>query len=206
MYNLVNDDARFGGFYNQITTCYRGMLRDKLILHGFLMRENRYQDIADYYEKSLAVMGNNQYSAALRKGLRYNVGTDFYPFELPDARGDIIKLSDFRGKRLLIDFWFTQCIACKRMAKLLKPLKEEYKKDTTLVFMTINIDNQKDMWLRSLEKGDFGTKDAVNLYAGGMGHQHPLLKAYNMIGLPQLMLISANKGPMVILMIKPTGS
>ncbi len=34
-------------------------------------------------------------------------------FSLPDATGAVVKLSDYRGKVVLLDFWATWCAGCK---------------------------------------------------------------------------------------------
>ena len=63
-------------------------------------------------------------------------------FELEDLEGNMVKLSDFRDKKVIINFWATWCKFCvKEMPDLMK-LQEEYKDD--LVVLYINVGESKE--------------------------------------------------------------
>lgn len=50
-------------------------------------------------------------------------------FELKDLKGSLVRLSDFKGKVVLINFWATWCAPCKQelphLNRIYKELKEE---------------------------------------------------------------------------------
>ncbi len=64
-------------------------------------------------------------------------------FQLTDLDGNIIKLSDLRGKVVLIEFSVTWCGTCKAELDVLKALYSEYSHDD-VVFITIDIDSTVD--------------------------------------------------------------
>ena len=53
-------------------------------------------------------------------------GTKAPDFSLPDVNGDIVKLSDFKGKLLLLDFWYVACNPCVKASFDLDQLQKEY--------------------------------------------------------------------------------
>ena len=81
--------------------------------------------------------------------------TNVSSFEAFDKDGTLVKLSDFEGKYVLIDFWATWCTPCIAGFPHLKELYAKYK-EKGLVVLSISIDEAKDeqKWLDALEKYD----------------------------------------------------
>lgn len=115
-----------------------------------------------------------------------------YDFSLPDASGKKISIQSFKGKAVLIDFWFTGCKPCQILAKQMRTIKEKLKADTNIVFMSICVDQQKEKWLNSLKSGLYTDKESVNLYTDNLGVDHPLITNYSITGYPKLLLVGAD--------------
>ncbi|SMD15391.1 TlpA family protein disulfide reductase [Pedobacter nyackensis] len=58
-------------------------------------------------------------------------------FELPDQHGKMMKLSDFKGKAVIIDMWATWCSVCIKEMPYFDAVKKEMKGRKDVVFMTI---------------------------------------------------------------------
>ncbi|TCC99355.1 TlpA family protein disulfide reductase [Pedobacter hiemivivus] len=58
-------------------------------------------------------------------------------FELPDQHGKTVKLSDFKGKAVIIDVWATWCSVCIKEMPYFDAFKKEMKDRKDVVFMTI---------------------------------------------------------------------
>ena len=67
-------------------------------------------------------------------------GTESPDFSLPDlGTGQMTRLSDFRGKGVIIVFWATWCPACRSELKLIEKIQREYSGEN-LAVITINQD------------------------------------------------------------------
>lgn len=75
-------------------------------------------------------------------------------FEFTDIRNNKVRLSNFRGRVVLIDFMATWCRPCERQIEILKGLWSKYK-DKGVVFMSISVsDRDRDRLPKfSLEHG-----------------------------------------------------
>ena len=54
-------------------------------------------------------------------------------FSLPSLNGENLKLSDLRGKAVLINFWAIWCDPCKEEMPLLESLSEEYGEELAVI-------------------------------------------------------------------------
>ncbi len=82
-------------------------------------------------------------------------------FKLQDLNGKTVKLSDFKGKAVLLDFWATWCPPCRASIPGLEKLHKNYN-GKGLVVLSI-----------SLDEGDW---DSVKSFAAEHGITYPVLK------------------------------
>jgi len=114
-------------------------------------------------------------------------------FKLTDTNGKIVWLTDFRGKVVVLDFWFTGCINCMNFYRTsLSDAERHYNHNPQVVFVSVCIDKERDKWRKSLEKGKYTSATSVNLYTDGLGDQHPVIKQYNVGTYPQPIVIEKN--------------
>ncbi|RZK04086.1 MAG: AhpC/TSA family protein, partial [Flavobacterium sp.] len=66
-------------------------------------------------------------------------------FTLKSIDGKIVKLSDYRGKYVLLDFWASWCPPCRAEHPLLKKLQQKYQKDIEVV--SISMDASTTAWM-----------------------------------------------------------
>ncbi|PAW92313.1 hypothetical protein CKK33_01910 [Mucilaginibacter sp. MD40] len=72
-------------------------------------------------------------------------------FSLKDANGKIVKLSDYRGKYVFLDFWASWCVPCRKENPLLVTLHQQYGKEQ-LHFVSVSMDSNKSQWLAAVSK------------------------------------------------------
>jgi len=66
-------------------------------------------------------------------------------FTLKDINNQTVRLSDFKGKVVYIDFWATWCTFCRAAKPKLAEINEKYK-DDNFVLIGISTDMQKKDW------------------------------------------------------------
>ncbi|WP_010648804.1 peroxiredoxin family protein [Oceanobacillus massiliensis] len=67
------------------------------------------------------------------------VGNKAPDFQLDTLSGDSVKLSDFRGHRVMINFWATWCPPCR--AEM--PDMEKFHQDKDIVILAVNLTNSE---------------------------------------------------------------
>lgn len=120
---------------------------------------------------------------------RLKRGMPFYSFSLPDSIGRIHKLTDFKGKVVILDFWFNGCGACRVLAPVMADLEKEYS-GKEIQFISISIDSKKSLWLKGI--GKYCSSSSLQLFTEGLETKHPLVEFLNPGGYPFLIVIDKN--------------
>ncbi|HET9057580.1 MAG TPA: TlpA disulfide reductase family protein [Chitinophagaceae bacterium] len=79
------------------------------------------------------------------------VGDTAPEISLPDKNGTVTKLSSLKGKVVLIDFWSSWCVPCRRNNPFLVYLYKKYKSKGLEIY-GLSIDEQKSKWLKAIAK------------------------------------------------------
>lgn len=117
---------------------------------------------------------------------RVMVGRVVPDFEMPDTSGKVVKLSDFRGKYVLIDFWASWCGPCRRENPNVVKAYQQYKgKNFTVLGVSLDRADGKDAWLKAIHSdGLFWTQVSDLKY-----FDNSAAKLYGVYGIPQNFLI-----------------
>lgn len=73
-------------------------------------------------------------------------------FALRDLNGKMVKISDFKGKMLVIDCWGTWCSGCLENLPFFEKIAEGYKDSTDIVFMTMALEPEDGLSWRQYIK------------------------------------------------------
>lgn len=108
-----------------------------------------------------------------------------------DADGNIYTIGSFKGKVLVIDVWATWCKSCLMNMSKFMALKEEYKENPNVEFVTVSTDSEemRESWLAAIEKFKMG--DMLNLtpyHSNGK----IFTEEYRISGVPRYIVIDRN--------------
>lgn len=114
---------------------------------------------------------NNMWGKSIRvfleKSVDLEVGDEAVDFTLPDINGNMIALSSFRGKYLLLEFWASWCGPCREEnPNLLKAWRKYNSRGFEILGVTL--DEKKDVW-ESTIKSDTLVWTTVSDLKGNMG-------------------------------------
>ena len=99
-------------------------------------------------------------------------------------KGESIKLSDFRGKVLLVDFWASWCGPCRRENPHVVKLYNKYK-EKGFEILGVSLDSKKDRWLTAIEQDKMSWYHVSDL----KGWSNEAAKLYNVTSIPHTILL-----------------
>ncbi len=94
-------------------------------------------------------------------------GYKAFNFSKPDINNKQLTLSDFKGKYVLLDFWATWCVPCRKSFPHVKELYNKYKDKGIEIICIADDDRNIDKWKAAIEKD-------------GIGMWHHILRGLNM--------------------------
>src|SRR5690606_12765624 len=90
------------------------------------------------------------------KGLLYpedtiKIGKSVMDFELSNTTGKKIKISDMKGSIVLIDFWASWCVPCRKEFPKIKKINEEFESKNFKI-LGVSLDENKNSWLKIIKE------------------------------------------------------
>lgn len=119
-----------------------------------IARNNKYNHLAEEVFNLLSDSLLQLPQAAVTKKSFLNkskvgIGSIAPEFEMNDRFGRNIKLSNYRGKYLLLDFWASWCLPCRQEHPNLIAVYDDFK-GANFDILSVSIDSKKDKWLNAI--------------------------------------------------------
>lgn len=107
-------------------------------------------------------------------------------FTTKDINGKTVRLSDFRGKTVLLDFWASWCVPCRAKMKELHKVYDELRKRNITV-VSISLDEKREGWLKATKEDNIIWTNTCDLKPF---RDNVIGKAYKVTSVPQLYVIN----------------
>lgn len=134
---------------------------------------------------------NSNYGQKIAKYLKLNkepkIGEQFADFEMSDQYGKSLKLSDIKGKTVLLEFWSSWCGPCRKENPNLVKTYEKFKPKGFEIF-AVSLDVDKNSWLDAIEKDNLNWNHVCDF----KGDENEASLIYGITGIPDNFLISEN--------------
>ena len=195
--STFNDDELFMHTYRRMEELTSGLTRARLLAARIEYKLSITKDPAsvkpllDEYVKKYSSPENAELIAALQK--QYTTidalapGKIPAPFVLKDGDGKDVTLKDFAGKVIYMDFWASWCAPCRAQMKAGAPkLHKLYRENNEVVFLYVNLDKTQDLGKKAIAEDNI---EGIHLFAGDFSRENPIVKAFNISGIPRYVII-----------------
>ncbi len=115
------------------------------------------------------------------------VGKEAPELSLPDINGNEINLSSFKGKYVLVDFWASWCLPCRKENPNVVEAYNKYK-DKNFTILGVSLDKEKDDWMNAIQKDKLSWTQVSDLQEWNS----LAVSTFNFDGIPFNVLIDPN--------------
>jgi peroxiredoxin len=113
------------------------------------------------------------------------IGSKAPEIALPDQNGEVTKLSSFKGKVVLLDFWASWCRPCRMSNRQVQPVYKKYKEKGFEIF-SVSLDANKPSWLSAVKQDKIQWTHVIDLKAA---NGNLMTQTWNIQYIPSTFLI-----------------
>lgn len=119
--------------------------------------------------------------------LKVAIGAQAPVFTANDTIGNPIRLEDYRGKYVLLDFWASWCMPCREENPVVVKAYHEYKsKNFEILSVSLDESGKRDAWIKAIHADSLDWKGHVSDLKGW---NNGVAQLYSVRSIPQNFLI-----------------
>lgn len=153
--------------------------------YGYLRDVYNLLDTVNYADSYYFKNFKAKYDEAANKWIQ---GKEAIDFITTDIKGKKIRLSEYKGRYILLDFWASWCAPCRMKAKELRAVKEQLDRKNIMMF-SVSMDDKREQWEKATKEDHI---DWINTSELKKFKENKIANDYKVTQLPTLFLLDPN--------------
>lgn len=134
---------------------HKDKLAGALIINERVVTLGTPEKVKEYYALLTPEVQNSFYGKKVKREIeiaeKTAIGATAPEFSQTDVNGKVIKLSDYKGKYVLVDFWASWCGPCRKENPYVVKAYNIYH-EKGLEIVGVSLDDKKELWEKAIEK------------------------------------------------------
>jgi thiol-disulfide isomerase/thioredoxin len=170
----IEDYELTAGLLQKYASCFTSFPNDR-------KKEEVLAELQAAKEKMSVQLYKDMIDKSVKEHGEIRKGAPVFDFTGYDANGNPVKLSQFKGKYIYLDFWATWCGPCIKEYPFFQELYHKYRDRGDIVFISVSTDQDKDKWLQYMKEH---THETISIHVS-----NSFLNPYKIAFIPRFMLI-----------------